>query len=383
MADSKQMENPIVATPVLNPAFIGVTAVAVPEEYKGTFSPEYWGILTGTNKFTVRQHVKLLPKSCCTCPPCVKQENTYSVYAGVGSNAEAEFLRIDEVSDDWNRCCCSPYHPLRLEARPYVPIPGDGSSDFRHLTQDFQNDFSRLTGREKQQKLRTMYMAQPPAFSMVRDDGMRCCYKCPCKVLNTFVCFDCCRDGMHIYAGAVEDEPDKEKGRPFNLDPSKLIGSVMQPLYGGICTPTLHLRGKGAADTDEPFGKVEGPCFFGGWSEMCCEFRFFTSLFNSKTKEGDVAMIIKKKPASLAGAAIELMSDADVYGIEFVEGAQLTGEQKISVLTAQLLADYMYFDGNTEKCSQDDDFIYCYLCYYSFFGAICPCYIAIPKKMGG
>lgn len=37
MADSKdkKLENPVVAQPVLNAAFVGVTAVAVPEEYKG------------------------------------------------------------------------------------------------------------------------------------------------------------------------------------------------------------------------------------------------------------------------------------------------------------------------------------------------------------
>jgi hypothetical protein len=39
--------------------------------------------------------------------------------------------------------------------------------------------------------------------------------------------------------------------------------------------------------------------------------------------------------------------------------------------------------GNTEKCSQDDDFVYCYCCYYSLMGAVCPCYIAIPKKIQG
>jgi hypothetical protein len=33
MSDTK-MENPVVAQPVLNPVFVGVTAVAVPAEYK-------------------------------------------------------------------------------------------------------------------------------------------------------------------------------------------------------------------------------------------------------------------------------------------------------------------------------------------------------------
>jgi hypothetical protein len=181
--------------------------------------------------------------------------------------------------------------------------------------------------------------------SMVRDDGQRCCLKCPCKVLNNFVCFDFCRDGMHIYAGPVEDEPEKEKGRPYNLDASKLIGSVNQPNFGGWCTPTLHLRGPGSADTDEPFAKVEGPCFFGGWSEMCCTFSFYASTFNADKKTGDVALITKKRPASLAAAFVELVSDSDVYGIEFKEEAKLSAEQKITVLGAQLLADYMFFDG--------------------------------------
>jgi len=307
-------------------------------------TPEYWGILAQSSHLTIRQHVKLLPKQCCVCPPCVKQENSYSIYAGIGNNAEAEFLRADEVSDDWNRCCCTPYHPLRLEVRPYIPVPGDGSSDFKHLTQDFVNDWGRFNPRERQAKMREMYLANPPAFSIVRDDGQRCCAKCPCKWLSTFVCFDCCRDGVHVYAGSVEDEPDKEKGRPYNLNPDRLIGSAIQPLYGGCCIPTLHLRGKGA-DTDEPYGKVEGPCFFGGWSEMCCEFRFFTSSFNSPTKTGDLAIITKKKPSSLAAAFVELVSDSDVYGIEFKPDAKLTNEQKIGILSAQLLADYMFFDG--------------------------------------
>lgn len=375
--------NPVVAVPV-NPEFVGVTAVAVPNEYKGTFSADDWGVLEASNKLTIRQHVKLLPKHCCVCPPCVKQENTYSVYAGVGSNTEHEFLRVDEVSDDWNRCCCTPYHPLRLEVRKYVPLPGDGSkSDFHHLTQDFKNDWDRLGAREKQGKMRDMYMANPVLLSLVRDDGQRCCAKFPCKWLSTFVCFDCCRDGMHIYAGPVLDEPDKEKGRPFSLDSNKLLGSAIQPTYGGCCIPTLHLRGKGQADTDEPYGKIQGPCFFGGWSEMCFSFNFYASFFNSKDKEGDMGKIVKKRPTSLTAAFVELATDADVYGIEFKESANLNAEQKLGILTAQLLADYMFFDGNTEKCSQDDDFIYCYCCYYSFIGMICPCYIAIPKKVQG
>ena len=77
--------------------------------------------MQNTNFFTVRQHVKLFPKTCCACPPCVKQENTYSIYAGLNQDSQAEFLRVDEVSDDWNRCCCAPYHPVKV--RPPPPTP--------------------------------------------------------------------------------------------------------------------------------------------------------------------------------------------------------------------------------------------------------------------
>jgi hypothetical protein len=73
-----------------------------------------WGVVQNTNFFTIRQHVKLFPKNCCACPPCVKQENTYSIYAGLNQDSQAEFLRVDEVSDDWNRCCCAPYHPVKV-----------------------------------------------------------------------------------------------------------------------------------------------------------------------------------------------------------------------------------------------------------------------------
>lgn len=51
-----------------------------------------------SQSFTIRQHVKLLPKHCFRCPPCVEQENTYSIYAGLTKDSEAEILRADEVS---------------------------------------------------------------------------------------------------------------------------------------------------------------------------------------------------------------------------------------------------------------------------------------------
>lgn len=215
---------------------------------------------------------------------------------------------------------------------------------------------------------------------MLRDDGQRCCCKTPCKWLSTFVCCACCQDGMSVYAGELAD--DKEKGRPFNPDPSKLIGTVTQPVYGGVFTPTLHLT---EANSAQPFAKVEGPCFFGGWSEMCCSFNFAVSRFESEKRVGDLAKVVKKKPDSFAGGMKELMTEADVYGVTFNEGVELTAAQKITVLTSQVLADYMWFEGNTEKCKSDDGGITCNCCFYSCFGAVCPVSLWLPvggKKKG-
>ena len=126
-------------------------------------------MIQANNYFTVRQHLKLAPKICCGCPPCVKQENTYSVYAGFTENAQNEVLRIDEVSDDWNRCCCAPYHPVRMEVRPYIPVPGDGTnSDMSHISNDLQSSWNNMNVIQKSQQVKELYKHYPPVMSFQR-----------------------------------------------------------------------------------------------------------------------------------------------------------------------------------------------------------------------
>jgi hypothetical protein len=72
----------------------------------------------------------------------------------------------------------------------------------------------------------------------------------------------------YIYhLGAIADAPHDvmEIGRPYNLPQERFLGSVTQPNFGGCCHPEMHLRSHGQADDAEPFGKVIGPCCFGGW----------------------------------------------------------------------------------------------------------------------
>lgn len=57
----------------------------------------------------------------------------------------------------------------------------------------------------------------------------------------------------------------------------------------------------------------------------------------------------------LAGMIKEAATDADNYSIEFNQDANLGAPEKLSLIGAQLLTDYMIFDGNTEKCKWTND----------------------------
>jgi len=119
------------------------------------------------------------------------------------------------VSNDCNRCCCKPNHPFKLEVRQYVPVPGDNvNSDFAHLSQELRNDWSRLTGGQKQSALLETYKRMPVLFTIQREDGQRC-IACPCRCLSCFVCCGCCQDGVTVHAGTTVDM-EGEKGRWVN-----------------------------------------------------------------------------------------------------------------------------------------------------------------------
>ena len=87
-------------------------------------------------------------------------------------------------------------------------------------------------------------------------------------------------------------------GRPYRLPDERLIGSVLQPKYAGCIRPTLELNNGIDAQglNHQPFGRISGPCCFGGMSELCFDFRFYTSLWASPQFSADIAMITRKAP---------------------------------------------------------------------------------------
>ena len=97
-------------------------------------------------------------------------------------------------------------------------MPWDyGFTSGQHLSNDFMQDMQgfQLKGK-RQQTLADLYKQAPVLFTIVRNDGQRCC-ALPCKWLSTFVCFSCCQDGVKIYAGPtpVNAESTCDLGRPF------------------------------------------------------------------------------------------------------------------------------------------------------------------------
>lgn len=117
---------------------------------------------------------------------------------------------------------------------------------------------------------------------------------------------------------------------------------------------------------------------------MCFSFKFLISRFSSDRSSGDIGSITKRRPvtASQAAATLCCNGDADVYSVEFNTNAPTSTAQKVTALSAQLLIDYMLFDGQMQKWEIKDEVLYCYFCYCSIIGQLVPCCIAIPLKSG-
>jgi hypothetical protein len=122
----------------------------------------------------------------------------------------------------------------------------------------------------------------------------------------------------------------------------------------------------------EKFAKMEGPGCFGGCSEVCFDYNFPISKMDSAKKTGGLVAMAK-----------ELVTNSDVFQIDFQPDAQLSAEQKAVFLGSLLLTDYTYFEkgnGADDKCGTDNDGNF-YINLFNVFcmGVLCPCQL----KCGG
>ena len=111
---------------------------------------------------------------------------------------------------------------------------------------------------------------------------------------------------------------------------------------------------------------------------LCCDHTF-----TIKDAEGnEVGKIVKQKPDSFEKLAVEMVSDADVFAIEF--NKDLDTNKKATLFGALYLIDYMFFEnegeGNVDLVNQKFSFKCCdlYCC-----GCTCPCNCSCGGGGGG
>jgi len=226
-------------------------------------------------------------------------------------------------------------------------------------------------------------LAGLPTVMWAEREG--CCSKWG---LGCCICSDGCANEMHVHAGAM---PAGATPGSTAWGGQALIGYLAQPVpWGGGFTPTVNIMERAnPADTSvRPIAKVEGPCIFGGCSELCCDSPWDVSLmqphqYKSFIKTGDMAKILKRKPNSLSGAIREAVTDSDTYTMEFVPGNTLAPQQKAIMMASLILVDYMFFEQDNGMCKYEDKKIKITLYEWFCLGCVCPCNLNIPLEGGG
>jgi len=289
----------------------------------GTLDAATANTLSSANKLFVQQSFSLAEAA--TGGMC-EVSNKYVV---VNQDSGEKMFEVREKSTRCNRCCCAPFHNFVLQFRP--------------------------TGADKE---------SAPVMTVER---IGCCSKWLC----CFACGSMCNDGANFRTGDADIEKIGELPR------DSIFGSSAQPTCGGGFTPTVHVMDGNGIDV-APYAKVEGPCMFGGCSELCCDFSFPVSKFGSEKKTGDLAMITKQKPKSLKDAAKEAFGDSDMFIMEFKDPS-LTPTQKASLLGTLFLLDFMFFELDNGMLSCENGGVVCTLCLCYCGGCLVPCNL----KCGG
>lgn len=308
------------------------------------------GILQAVNSFTIKQRIRWGEA---LTQGCIEQSNVYDIYDS--ENGNHIFVAV-ERSENCTRCCCAPHHSLFVEIKKTAGMQG-------------------VAGLP-----RDMLMGLATSMTMERVGcmtklGLGCC-----------ICHDSCKDGFALHAGPVDE------GVPVgSLGPGyeKCIGHATQPGCGGTFTPTISIMDRGAGQGEfAALAKVEGPCAFGGCSELCCDSEWKVSKMTPETFEqkiglGDMAIITKKKPQGLAAAATEAFTDSDTYTMEFNPGANLAPQQKATMIASLLLVDYMFFEQDNGMCKCENGKVKITLCETYCCGCLCPWNITLGGEQGG
>ena len=136
-----------------------------------------------------------------------------------------------------------------------------------------------------------------------------------------------------------------------------------------------------------PLAVVQGPCIFGGCSELCCSVPFSVTRVPDGVlpdgykalKIGDMATITKRKPKGIRAAAREFFTDSDMYTLE-LHDPNVTPQQKASLLGSLLLLDYMFFERDNDMVRCEDGKLKINICNTFCYGCLCPCEIVLQNN---
>jgi len=262
--------------------------------------------------------------NCCCCmakepckgaPCCCCQATSEFVVSDPQSGNT--LLYAHEESGACERLCCDPCHSLMVKIGP---------------------------------ERRTEDGPMTNTFATAERKGCSNCY-CVC-------CFSCCfncNDNMAVYEGDVQ-------GTPGGLENAPTMKTMMQqPLGGGIFTPTINI---------EP---AEGPCFFGGWTEI-----FVNSVFKVMQGGEQVATIKHMRPEGCCEMLMAFMTPLDRYKVTF--NKKLPGDAKSNIVLSSILVDYMFFEKDEGPCQTDcRTKVVCTLCFFNCCGCLCPCQCTFKK----
>ena len=231
-------------------------------------------------------------------------------------------------------------------ANRYDVFSGDGGDKYRVLE---QSEYFGLTGRcccnpNHQLKLHVY------ASESFNNTNELMVFDRPCKCGRCCACCDLCRQEMVAYDGGSARQQ---------------IGYIKQPFLGGGFSPALQVMDR---DGEEPYATIEAEavCCIAG---LCCDHTFVV-----KDARGNrIGKIVKLKPDGLAQLSQELVSDADVFSIEFRD-VDLDVDKKATLFGALHLIDYMFFenegDGAVDVVNRRGA---CKLCDLYCCGCVVPC----------
>eukprot|EP00929_Paragymnodinium_shiwhaense_P113983 TRINITY_DN82291_c0_g1_i1.p1 TRINITY_DN82291_c0_g1~~TRINITY_DN82291_c0_g1_i1.p1 ORF type:complete len:317 (+),score=83.67 TRINITY_DN82291_c0_g1_i1:74-1024(+) len=240
------------------------------------------GILSRTNKVYIDQKFDMIEAA--TMGMC-ERPNKFKIM----DDEKNHILSAREETSCMARCCCAPY----------------------------QNGMVFVTSAKDEQEVLLTLERKGCDFPMpVRCPGL-CC-----------ACMDMFKDNITMYAGKVEGKAGSIEAAP------EPIAMVEQQTFGGGLWPKLNVR-KG----DDVTHTIEGPCCFGGCSELCIPATY--RMISTKS-DAEVATLEHMTPKDPAAACQEMVSDADHFNVEFTSST--SPDDRIIALGSSILIDYMFFE---------------------------------------